>query len=199
MTIALVNSTPSARDRVLNGAIELFATRGFQAVGLRELASYLGLQAGSLYHHFENKQSLLFELIEAALSDLLLNTTFRMKGTRSPRQRVDMFIQTFVDFSIDEKYRLALITHEFANLNDEQKQQIIQLKNAYAALLNAIITDEYRKDKKPGTHLCPAANTVIAILFGQAQWYTLNNFEPALTHTLKNVVMGVVSTYKTAK
>lgn len=193
MNIALANPKPSARDRVLSGAIELFATRGFQAVGLRDLASYLGLQAGSLYHHIENKQSLLFELMEAALAQLLLNTTCRVKAIRSPRKRVDLFIQTFVDFSITEKYKLTLITHEFCNLDESQKQRIIQLKNTYASLLNAIITDRYRPDATLGTHLCPVANTVIAILFGQAQWYTLDTTEPALGETLKNVVLCLVS------
>ena len=48
---ASANPVHSARDRLLDAALELFATHGYQAIGLRDLASYLGLQAGSLYHH----------------------------------------------------------------------------------------------------------------------------------------------------
>lgn len=45
-------------------ALELFATKGFGQVSLRELATHLGLTAGSLYHHCSGKEELLFEFIE---------------------------------------------------------------------------------------------------------------------------------------
>ena len=116
-TIASSNPIHSARDRILDAALELFATRGFQSVGLRDLASYLGLHAGSLYHHIDNKQALLFELIESGLVDLLQETKRRMKNARSPCERLNLFIQAFVKFNFNEKHKLALITSEFANLN----------------------------------------------------------------------------------
>ncbi|MCY1390211.1 hypothetical protein D3C76_971050 [compost metagenome] len=51
MLAAIASATPalSARDRLLDAAIELFATHGFQAIGLRDLARFVGLwRAGVL-------------------------------------------------------------------------------------------------------------------------------------------------------
>ncbi|VVP05461.1 HTH-type transcriptional repressor KstR2 [Pseudomonas fluorescens] len=192
-TIVSANPVHRARDRLLDAAVELFATRGFQAIGLRDLASHLGLQAGSLYHHIENKQSLLFELIESALSDLLLDTTRRMKGARSPCKRLQLFIQAFVAFNCNEKHKLALITREFVNLNEEQKQQIMQLKNKYSSLLSAVIADEYSEKGKPGGDICPATNAVIVILFGQSQWYNTEITEPQLTEALTSLVKCIIA------
>lgn len=93
---ASADSPFTARDRLVRVALELFATRGFQAIGLRDLAAHVGLRAGSLYHHIENKQCLLFELIESALSDLLAMTKRRMKGAKTPAERVRRFVQAFV-------------------------------------------------------------------------------------------------------
>lgn len=76
--------TPHARDRLLEAASALFASHGYQAIGLRDLASHLGLHAGSLYHHIESKQGLLFELIESSLTDLLYETRQCVKGARTP-------------------------------------------------------------------------------------------------------------------
>src|SRR5471032_2298332 len=103
------NSPPSARDRLVEAAVELFATRGFHAIGLRDLASYLGLRAGSLYHHIENKECLLFELIESALSDLLVTTKRRILGAKKPSERARRFVQAFASFTLNEKYRLILV------------------------------------------------------------------------------------------
>jgi AcrR family transcriptional regulator len=198
-TIASANPVHSARDRLLDAAVELFATRGFQAIGLRDLANHLGLHAGSLYHHIENKQSLLFELIESALSDLLLDTTRRMKGARSPCKRLHLFIQAFVAFNCNEKYKLALITREFVNLNEEQKHQIIQLKNRYSSLLSAVIADEYSEKGKPDGDICPATNAVIVILFGQSQWYNIELSELQLTEALTSLVKCIIAPSKKTK
>lgn len=192
-TIASSNPVHSARDRVLGAALELFATRGFQAIGLRDLASYLGLHAGSLYHHIENKQSLLFELIESALSDLLLDTAHRMKGARSPAKRLQLFIQAFVAFHFNDKYKLALITREFANLTEEQKLQIVVLKNQYSSLLSTIISDEYGKEGGPDADRCATTSAVIVMLFGQSQWYSVETTEAQLTKALTNVVTCIIA------
>lgn len=196
---ASANPVHSARDRLLDAALQLFATHGYQAIGLRDLANYLGLHAGSLYHHIENKQALLFELIESALSDLLLDTLRRIKGARSPRARLQLFIQAFVAFNFNEKYKLTLVTREFTNLNEEQKQQVIQLKNRYAVLLNAIITDQYGRKGTPGDDICPTTSAVIAMLFGQSQWYTLETTEPQLTETLIDVVTCIIANQQMTK
>lgn len=180
----------SARDRLLDAAVELFAVNGFHAIGLRDLASYLGLHAGSLYHHIENKQSLLFELIESGLSDLLLDTERRMKAARGPRERLRAFVQAFVGFHAREKHKLVLITHEFGNLDEEQKTQIIQLKNRYSALLRSIVADT---QENTGGDNCLMTGSIIAILFGQSQWYSIGTTRQQLTQTLINIIAGMIA------
>ena len=54
-----------------NKALELLASKGFGQVGMRELASSLGLTPGSLYHHYPSKQHLLLDLIDEFYEELL--------------------------------------------------------------------------------------------------------------------------------
>nr|WP_314529717.1 TetR/AcrR family transcriptional regulator [uncultured Pseudomonas sp.] len=195
-TNALASPLHSARDRLLDAALELFATRGFQAIGLRDLASHVGLHAGSLYHHFENKQSLLYELIESALTDLLSDTVGRIKGIRSPGKRLSLFIQAFTAFNLNEKYRLTLITHEFANLDQQQQLRIIQLKNTYSSVLRNIIAELNRSASKPAGESCPSTSAIILVLFGQTHWYALETCESQLSEILLNVAICIISNNK---
>jgi len=50
----------SPRDRVAREAASRFIARGYQAVGLREIAKALDLQAASLYHHFPQGKTQLY-------------------------------------------------------------------------------------------------------------------------------------------
>jgi AcrR family transcriptional regulator len=183
----------SARDRLLDVALELFATRGYQAIGLRDLTRQLGLHAGSLYAHFESKQSLLYELIEGALSDLLADTRLRLRGARNPRERLQRFVHAFVAFNLAEKHRLQLVTREFVNLTQEQQQEIGQLKLSHAALLNTIIATESGEQGHISPRTALMTEAVIGMLYGQCQWTQVDENEQRLTDTLTRFVIGIVA------
>jgi AcrR family transcriptional regulator len=190
---ASVISPLNARDRLVHAAVELFATRGFQAIGLRDLAGHVGLQAGSLYHHIENKQCLLFELIESALSDLLVTTKRRMKGARTPAERVRRFVQAFVSFTLHEKYRLILVTREFVNLDEEHRLHSDKLKRAHSALLNEIITEQYQLTGKPDPQTWLITHAVMGMLYGQLQWNEVEITQQHLTELLTGCVMRIIA------
>ncbi len=51
------------RRRILEGALHLFATRGFHGASMRDLASIIELQTSAVYGHFASKAQLLAELV----------------------------------------------------------------------------------------------------------------------------------------
>ena len=52
-------------------AAELFAERGYRATTVREIAESAGVLSGSLYHHFDSKESIIDELLSSYLDELL--------------------------------------------------------------------------------------------------------------------------------
>ncbi|MGE8064383.1 TetR/AcrR family transcriptional regulator [Pseudomonas sp. NPDC089569] len=195
MPAATISSkcVPNSRDRLLDVAVELFATRGYQAIGLRDLAGRLGLHAGSLYNHIENKQCLLFELIEGAVSDLLADTKRRMRGARTHRDRLRRFVHAFVAFNLTEKHRLLLVTREFVNLTDEQQREINQLKNSYAALLKTIICAVCGETGCISDRTGLITEAVIGMLYGHSLWQSNEIPEQTLTDVLTHFVLGIIT------
>lgn len=53
----------TTRDRILTSAIELWASRGYDSTGLREIAELCGIRQPSLYHHFDSKAELLYAAV----------------------------------------------------------------------------------------------------------------------------------------
>ena len=53
----------SNREELLNCALNLFAARGFDAVGVQEVADAAGLKKPTLYHYFGSKSGLLRTLL----------------------------------------------------------------------------------------------------------------------------------------
>src|SRR6202046_4782388 len=59
------------RADVMQTAAELFAQKGFRATTVREIADAAGILSGSLYHHFDSKESIGAELLSDFLHELL--------------------------------------------------------------------------------------------------------------------------------
>jgi AcrR family transcriptional regulator len=53
---------PNLREAILSAAEELFATKGFNAVSIRDIARAAGANPGSVTYHFKTKDGLLLEI-----------------------------------------------------------------------------------------------------------------------------------------
>jgi AcrR family transcriptional regulator len=51
------------RENLLNCALEMFAARGYEAVGVQEIADAAGIKKPTLYHYFGSKSGLLSTLL----------------------------------------------------------------------------------------------------------------------------------------
>ncbi len=58
------------RARILAAAAELFVEQGYEGLSLRKLASQIGYTAPTIYLHFENKDALLFALLDEGYNQL---------------------------------------------------------------------------------------------------------------------------------
>jgi TetR/AcrR family transcriptional regulator, cholesterol catabolism regulator len=63
--------TSERRDALVQIAAELFAERGYRATTVRHIGDAAGVLSGSLYHHFDSKETILDELLSSYLSELL--------------------------------------------------------------------------------------------------------------------------------
>lgn len=60
-----MNESPATRDRVVAAAMQLFATRGFAATSIADVAEASGLLKGNLAYYFKTKQALLDAVVDA--------------------------------------------------------------------------------------------------------------------------------------
>ena len=53
----------STKERIIYEALNLFSTKGFDAISVRDIAKAVGIKASSLYNHFKNKQDIFDTII----------------------------------------------------------------------------------------------------------------------------------------
>lgn len=183
----------SPRDRVLDGATELFAVHGYPAISLRDLARHTGLAAGSLYHHIESKQALLFELIEATLQDLIFTTQRALGRASGNKDCLRLFVATFLQFHEVEQHRIALVQQECRYLDSHHRCLVEELKKAYLEILGDVMVRLAPDSKASPALLDIKKQAIIELLFTQSRWCSPFVAASMQQDSLLLIIEGIVS------
>ena len=95
-------------DLILNQALELFAARGYDAVGVQEIAAAAGVTKPTLYHHFGSKEGILSELIARDAQPFLTRLEVAAHYQHDLTRQLLAIVETYVAFATTQVsfYRL---------------------------------------------------------------------------------------------
>lgn len=148
-------------------ALELFASKGFGQVGMRELAAYLGLTPGSLYHHYPSKQHLLLDLIEEFYEELLATLTRIERRSRTSQGNLLPLIQAHLKLHQDMPWHFRLVERDSSCLNDDQQVRVRQLQQRYEQQLMRMLCPAIRLGDQA---LLAAGHTIASLLNSAPGW-----------------------------
>lgn len=174
------------RDKVL----ELFASKGFGQVGMRELATCLGLSPGSLYHHYPSKQHLLLDLIEEFYEELLATLARIEHKPLAKRDRLNSLIRAHLDLNRDMPWHFRLVERDSGCLNEEHQARVRQLREQYERRLLKVLGVRSRFSE-PG--LVAAGHAIAALLNTAPTWLSPHALdEQEHDELLESMVSGAI-------
>lgn len=99
---------------ILDAAILLFATRGYEATTMQDVAAKVGMTAPALYYYFDSKQRLLFEVIELNMERFAGNVDAMVASApASPTEELRAFVRTHLEFQLERVDRARIYNAMF--------------------------------------------------------------------------------------
>lgn len=151
--------------------MSLFARHGFAAVSMRQIAAEVGVQAGALYNYTPDKQSLLADLMQGHMDELLAAWA-RQPAPASPMDALEQFTRFHIRFHSKRPEAVFISYMELRNLSPENFAVVEALRRDYETQLEDIL----RAGVQAGVFDVPepkvAAMAVIAMLTGVNTWYS---------------------------
>jgi AcrR family transcriptional regulator len=145
------------KQKILDAAIQLFSRKGFRSTSLSDLVQATGLTKGALYHHFKNKDSLFYAVLEN-LRFLWRERVFRdMLEKQSALERLETLFDNHARL-IEERETFCLVLSslvmEMDNVNAEFMDALREIFADLTALIQRIIekgqeSGEIRGDLDP--------------------------------------------------
>jgi TetR/AcrR family transcriptional regulator, cholesterol catabolism regulator len=82
------------RARMVLLAGELFAQKGYRATTVREIADAAGILSGSLYHHFDSKESIGDEILSGFMNEIIADYRAAVASGGGPRAVLEQIVRS---------------------------------------------------------------------------------------------------------
>jgi len=187
--MARISGTRTA-DAIQEAAANLFFQRGYAATSLREIASEVGIQVGSLYNHIDGKNELLRNIMVRIMNDLLLAMTEAMEGAGDPVDRLRRALDCHIRFHATHSRDVFIGNTELRSLPDADREVVIARRDEYEGLLRGLVQDVCDKGYGDAIDVRLQSYAIVAIGTHVASWYhadgslSLNEVVSAYTETI---------------
>ena len=169
------------RQALIAAAAQLFRRQGYDATSTREIAAQVGMQPGSPFYHFANKQELLVAVMAEGMRRAIEHQTVALGGVApqaTPREILKTLIRHHFDVLLgpDSDF-IPVMLYEWRSLSDAQRSGISALRNAYEAAWLPVLRALHRQGElRAPVHL--SRLLILGALNWTVQWYET----PATVH-----------------
>lgn len=194
--IVCSNSTLDTRAMILDGARRVFAECGYDGATMDCIATAAGVTKGAVYHHFENKKELFWNLSEQRMANQanMANSAALTEGA-SAEQNLQALFTSVLESLAAEPGWTRLHYELLSRTRDPDTAELFQRQESF---LTHMISADIEAGQKRGefrSDIAPQAMAIVitAIIGRLSQYAMLGIEEPDVMALLPDIAKIVVS------
>jgi AcrR family transcriptional regulator len=162
-----------SRQDILRTAARLFQQQGYDATSMNDVAAALKLSKGGLYHHFQSKDEILFNLMDHAMDITQERVIDAVRGIADPEERLRMLIRHHIEVVLSVRDReITVMLHENHPLPPSLRRRINARKKDYVHFVEKLIAEVQRARQCKGlVSSRAAAFALLGMINWIYQWY----------------------------
>ncbi|TFZ06191.1 TetR/AcrR family transcriptional regulator [Ramlibacter henchirensis] len=166
------------REAILASAARLFATQGYSATSMNQVADACGLSKATLYHYYRDKYALLFSIADTHVERLQRIASESAEGRGTAEAKLRTLIARLVEEYADAQDEHWVLTSEVRFLEPADRRRILdrerEVVSAFAKAVSAV---------RPDLQQAALAKPLTMLLFGMVNWmFTWMKPDGALDH-----------------
>ncbi len=157
------------RDEILEIAAQCFAERSYAAASMNDIAAAGGTSKARLYHYYESKEAILFDLLDR-YTQRLLALIGQVEATAQRRRLDDRaalheLVRAFLGEYETSATRHAALLHDSKFLGDTQRQLIVERQRDVVAAATRFLHRAYPQRVNEDNQ-----TALVMMLFGMINW-----------------------------
>lgn len=182
----------SRRAELVRTAARLFRDQGYERTTVRDLGNAVGLQSGSLFYHFRNKEEILVAVMALGITSTTEQLAAALEVAKTPYDKVSALIHVHLNSLLGENQAaLEVMLYEWRSVSAEQKPGLIVLRDRYEALWQSAL-DEAATAGVVGQDTRLLRRMVLGSLHWSVQWFRRDGGDSvdALAERMLKLVIG---------
>lgn len=142
----------SRQEEVYAAAARLFATKGYHATRMQDIAEEVGILKGSLYYYCDSKEDLIVKITQGRIEELLIALQTIVNTGYNPTQKLTLAIDEHLRFFQSHVHIYTIFVKEqLTGINDRTGNTAERVNKTYQNLFKEILeagieTGEFRSD-----------------------------------------------------
>jgi AcrR family transcriptional regulator len=165
-------SSIDRREQILQAAQKLFADKGFRETNLNDVGVQLGFRRQAVYHYFQSKEDILYELIDRAGQAIATSAQPTLDADMPPAEKLAEVVRNHVRQLLTNIDVFRIQFSELFKLSGERADGLRRDMAAYIHSIAKVI----KAGQKDGSFIdIPASTQALLILGmcnGTTDWYT---------------------------
>ncbi len=163
--------TDLRRAAMCRTAAQIFRDRGFDATSVSDIARALGLTKAGLYHHFESKEALLFEIMMFGMDKVRDEVVLPVRTIRDPEERLRQLIVRHARITTRGQGAVAHLGDEIRALPPSARKQIEQRMHVYLDLVRGTLDELKAAGRLRPVDRTVAAFSIIGMILWLPRWF----------------------------
>ena len=132
----------SRREELLRIAAGLFAEKGFTNTTVRDIADAAGILSGSLYHHFDSKESMVDEILRSFQERLFADYDAILASSEDARTKLEQAVRLSFDAIHENGDAVAIFQNDAAHLGASERFAYLAERNAQSRAVWMTLLEE---------------------------------------------------------
>lgn len=164
-------SVTSRRAEICRTAARIFRDRGFDATSVSDIARALRMTKAGLYHYFDSKEALLFEIMTFGLERVHDEVVIPASRTRDPEARLRQIVINHARITTRAQGAVTQLFDETPALSPVARKSIRERQRHYTRLIRDTLEELRKEGRLRDVDITVAAFSIIGMILWLPRWF----------------------------
>jgi len=189
---AFVPPLQPRRAEICRTAAQIFRDRGYDATSVSDIARALGITKAGLYHYFESKEALLFEITAYGLDRVRDEVIVPARAVRDPAARLRQLVIRHASIATKGRGAIAQLVDEVRALPPPARKRVEERMRGYFDLLRGTLVELRSAGRLRDVDPTVATFSLIGTILWLPRWFRQNGrlSQEQVANEIANIALG---------